>query len=159
MSSKRPGRGGGMRTPDWSTKGKPWGDGGQGQRMPMLVLVLGPELQGASAPCHPWLGRKERWGGGRGDTCRSWRHLGSTSLLLRVSKVGSPGGAWHRPPCSARHCHHRDAAGTGPPSRREWRVWGAEIARSHVCACGSGEGREPRETLLWGQVFPHSHPE
>lgn len=30
--------------------------------MPMLVLVLGPELQGASVLCHPWLGREGRLG-------------------------------------------------------------------------------------------------
>lgn len=38
------------------------GGSGQGQLMPMLVLVLGPELQGANVLCHPWFGREEKLG-------------------------------------------------------------------------------------------------
>lgn len=39
------------------------GGSGQGQWMPLLVLVSGPELQGTNALCHPWLGRKGSLGG------------------------------------------------------------------------------------------------
>lgn len=46
-----------MRMPAWHTGSS------QGQWMPLLVLMSGPELQGTNAPCHPWLRRKGSLGG------------------------------------------------------------------------------------------------
>lgn len=99
MSNKQLGEGWGVRMPAGRTKEGPLGGSGQGQFMPVLVLVLGPELQGSSALCHPWLGREERLGDRHLQILET---LGSTSLILRV-KVGSPGGGWHCPPNSTHH--------------------------------------------------------